>query len=110
MSAPKNIVDKDVVRFTGTGEWSALYVDGKIDTYGDHYVVNERIAALFGVLDAQSNDFVRPVPGSHREVVYDTVEEVYAVAEQRAHALEEAARLRAEAESLIRQAKQLEDN
>lgn len=33
------------------GEWSGLYIDGVLDRYGDHYLVDERIASLLGVED-----------------------------------------------------------
>lgn len=49
-----------LVRFTGTGEWSALY-DADTDnlvTYGDHYIVEDKIAELLGVEVVDSDLFV----------------------------------------------------
>lgn len=37
------------VRFSVGDEWEALYVDGKLDTISESYLVDERIGKLLGV-------------------------------------------------------------
>jgi hypothetical protein len=48
----------DVVRYTGE-EWSALYVDGKLDIVGDSYLIDDRISELFGVTEYQDESFMQ---------------------------------------------------
>lgn len=40
---------RSFVRFSGSEDWSALYVDGRLDKVGDHYLVDERIADFLNV-------------------------------------------------------------
>jgi hypothetical protein len=51
-------MSKKYVRYQGGNEWSALYIDGKLDKYGDHYIVDERIEELLGVEVRNSDAFV----------------------------------------------------
>lgn len=49
---------QDYTRYIGE-EWSALYDgSGDVVVYGDHYLVDDKIAELFGVIDIQSDDFL----------------------------------------------------
>lgn len=43
----------------GSDDWSALYVDGRLETVGDHYLIDERIRHLCQVETIQSDDFLR---------------------------------------------------
>jgi hypothetical protein len=48
------------VIYQGTGEWSALYVDGKLDTVGDHYrIYEERLPQLVGAEVRYSDAFLQ---------------------------------------------------
>jgi guanyl-specific ribonuclease Sa len=49
----------EYVIYQGTGEWSALYVDGKLERVGDHYLIDERLQELVGVSVVSSDDFMR---------------------------------------------------
>lgn len=48
-----------VVRYQGNGDWSALYVDGKLVQVGDHYLIDEKISELLGVTVEYSDDFLQ---------------------------------------------------
>lgn len=48
-----------VVRYQGNGDWSALYVDGKLVRVGDHYLIDEKISELLGVTVEYSDDFLQ---------------------------------------------------
>lgn len=82
------------------GEWSALYVDGKIAKYGDHYIVDEWIATHLGVEDRYSNDFLK----EDGRTVFPTLEEVHAKQEEREQREMEADELRQQAIELQKQA------
>lgn len=96
----------EVVRHRGDKEWSALYVDGKLAVVGDHYHADEKIAELLGVIEVQSDDFLRG--GTHYEDVANTLEELGAYRAERLRRESEAESLRAQARALIEQAKALE--
>lgn len=49
----------DYVIYSGSEEWSALYVDGKLEKYGDHYLVEEHLRLLLGVTTISSDNFLR---------------------------------------------------
>lgn len=91
-------MSEKLIRYRGGDEWSALYVDGKLDRVGDHYWVEERIFELLGVEERYDDDFMRGQ--DHREGVAQTLEEIeeYTVAQE---ALQE------EADELINQANEL---
>lgn len=59
------------VRYSGSDDWSALYIDGKLDRVGDHYLIDERISQLLGVEDISSDDFLRG--GNQREDVAESL-------------------------------------
>jgi hypothetical protein len=39
-------------------EWSALYVEGKLDIVGDHYLIEERVYQFLEIDVRQSNSFM----------------------------------------------------
>lgn len=88
-----------------SGEWAALYIDGKLDIVGDSYLAEEKAFELFGVRQVQDDAFM--LGQTARDGVAKTLEEVAAHqaarADRRAKALalrEEAARLEARATAL----------
>lgn len=90
----------------GTDEWSALYVDGHLERVGDHYLIDERIRELAGVVTLQTNDFLRG--GNHREDVADTVSQIQVYRTQRQDRETQAADLRLQAKQLMERAGKLE--
>jgi hypothetical protein len=90
----------------GSGEWSALYKDGKLERVGDHYVVDEYLYELFDVEVEQTDDFMRG--GEHREDVAKSLGELQEYRSQREDRKRTAASLREQAANLIRQAEGLE--
>lgn len=88
------------------GEWSALYVDGKLEEVGDTYYVTERTLALLGVREVSDSGFMRGQ--TRREGVAKTLDEVEEYAEQRKKDLDTAEALRVEAARLIAGAERLE--
>lgn len=86
-------------------EWSALYVDGKLDEVGDSYLIDDRIAELYGVETYSSDAFMRG--GNTREGVAKTLDELREWEQNRDARQQEADRLRAEAEDLLARAKAL---
>lgn len=95
----------DLVRYTGGNEWSALYVDGRLDTVGDHYLVDERIAQIAGVEIVDSEDFM--LGGSHYEHVARTLDDIQVFSERREALEAQAEALRAQAAELETQARRL---
>lgn len=86
-------------------EWSALYIDGKLDTVGDAYHSDERIAALLGVEERDDSAFMQG--GKNYSDVANTLDEVEAYAAKRDSKLSEAAALRARAAELEAEAASL---
>lgn len=64
----------ELVRYGGTEDWSALYIDGELDIVGDHYLIDERISELAGVTRRDSDSFMRD--GEDRSSVAQTLEEI----------------------------------
>ena len=95
-----------MVLYQGSGEWSALYVDGILDRVGDHYLADERIAELAGVEVIQSDAFLRG--GESRSDVAATLFEISQYSHDRAQRDEMAEKLRAKAAELLAEAEQLE--
>lgn len=93
-----------VYRSEEVEEWSALYVDGKLDRVGDSYLIDERIQQLTGVISREGNFLLG---GNHRDDVAQTVEEITAYENAREAENNEAARLEAQAAELIAQAERL---
>ena len=88
--------------------WAALYVNGRldVDTVGDSYHAEERAFELLGVKQVQDNSFMRG--HNDREHIADTLDEVAEYRRERDNARELATQMRAEAERLIAEAKELE--
>jgi hypothetical protein len=88
-----------LVRYTGSEDWSALYVDGDLDRVGDHYLIDERIQELYKVEDIRSDDFMRG--GNYSHDVAQTLAEVdeWVAEAERVAVLAEQARARAGVQS-----------
>jgi hypothetical protein len=93
-----------LVRYTGDADWSALYVDGKLDRVGDHYLIDERIAELVNVENYNSNYFL--LGGESREGVAATTAEIDQYASAKKELEREAAELRRRADELMARATQ----
>lgn len=66
----------EIVRYNAE-EWSALYVDGKLDRVGDAYLVDERVGEILGVQvisGDEGEDFLRG--GNTREDVAQTLTDI----------------------------------
>lgn len=104
--------------YEGTGEWSALYEDGKIVTYGDHENVHEKLFNLLGIDVEYTDDFVHSktvtigsgsaVRKREVETAYDTIEEIDSALIEREAKMRQAEELREQAAELIAQANRLE--
>jgi hypothetical protein len=96
----------NLVRYTGTGEWSALYVDGILDRVGDHYIIDDRISELTGVEEVQSDDFLRG--GDGRASVAPSLYELGEYSKARAQREDSALELRKKATAMLAEAERLE--
>ena len=85
-------------------EGSALYVDGKLDRVWDHYLIDERIQELTGVISREGNFLLG---GNSYSDAAQTVEEIDTYESKRDQEKNEAAQLEAQAAELIAQAKRL---
>lgn len=92
----------ELVRYSGSNEWSALYVDGELDRVGDHYLIDERIADIAGVHNHYSNDFMRG--GQSREDVAKTLVEINQYSNKAYANHDKAMELRAQADKLTAEA------
>lgn len=90
----------------GSDEWSAIYVDGQLNRVGDHYLIDERIRELAGVVTLQSNDFLRG--GSQRQDVAQTLDELREWRELMRERKAKADELREQAKRLQQEALKLE--
>jgi len=112
MSRRKYDKIESVELHVGSGEWSALYVNGELDTVGDHHLSHERIAELYGVTVVQSDDFLRGGDGIARSngspPPAQTLEQVHDYARERVDRETRAKRLRGQAADLIKEAIDLE--
>lgn len=78
------------------GEWAGLYIDGKLDTYGDSYLADERLQVLCGVEYVENSPWLAD---GHR-TPFQTTDEIKAARVERDDKLERAEALRAEAAKL----------
>ncbi len=85
-------------------EWSALYVDGKLDRVGDSYLIDERIIQLTGVEEIEGNFLLG---GNSYDDAAKTLDEIAAYEAKKVEAADEAAVLEAQAAELIAKAKEL---
>lgn len=94
-----------VVTWDAHEEWSALYINGKLDRVGDRYLTDERIAELVGVeyIDA---DFLGG--GNTRNDAFETLDGLHYYNNEIAEAHRKAETLRAQAAELIRRANELD--
>lgn len=99
----------DVVVITA-GEWSALYVDGKLDTAGDNYLADERIRELFGITNINEDDGGRAVlpTGCQREDVPATLAEAQQKINEHHIRIDNAKQLREQAAAMVAEADRLE--
>lgn len=65
-----------IVRYSGSSDWSALYVGGNLVRVGDHYLIDEKISEILGVEIEHSDDFMQG--GTHYENVAQTLDEARA--------------------------------
>lgn len=72
-----------LVRYSNEIEWTALYVDGKLDIVGDAYLIDDRIAELAKV-EEREGDFLCGT--DRREGVPKTLVELEAFLEEAAEA------------------------
>ena len=84
-------------------EWSALYIDGKLDTVGDSYHSDERIAQLLGVEEHGDDDAFMRGGNSYADVA-QTLDELDSYVNSRTQLLAQAEALRAQATALEAQA------
>lgn len=96
-----------IVRYSVGEEWSALYVDGRLDRIGDSYLADERIAELAGVIEGES-DVMRAV--NTRDEAPKTLDELADREGELQTRIESAAILRAEAQRLLDEAASIEAN
>lgn len=99
--------EKKVTIYEGSGEWSAVYLGDTLQEVGDHYLADDWVRQHFGVETIPSDDFMRG--GDDRESVAPTLTDLHAYAEDLRARKARADELRAQAASLIEQAKQVEE-
>lgn len=92
-----------IVRYQGNHEWSALYVDGELLTYGDHYIIDEKIAELFGIEMRYDDNFL----ASENDIPFKTLAEIEEFEEENEEFEEENAEFIAAAENLRGEAMRL---
>jgi hypothetical protein len=91
----------------GQGEWSALYVNGRLDKIGDHYLIDERIRELAGVITLQTDDFFRG--GNSRDEAAQDLDDLRQYRQAREFREQQIAKLRAQADQLLQKAVELEE-
>lgn len=89
-------------------EWSALYADGKLIRYGDHYLVDEKLSELLNVEIRNGEEAGDFLLGTNREaaLTLDEVEE-YTAAREAKEALGTERELQEELEQLEQRAEAL---
>lgn len=107
MSYPKptydNLLDCRIELHRSTdGEWAGLYIDGKLDTYGDAYHSEERLFELVGGIYVDDSPWL-----IDNRTPRDTTEEIEAAREERDARIARAAELRAQAAELEAEAAEL---
>jgi len=88
------------------GEWSGVYLDGKLQRVGDTYLADEWVREHFGVVTIQSADYMRG--GDLRSEAAQTLDEIRAYTYEREAREQRATDLRAEADRLRAEADALE--
>jgi hypothetical protein len=91
------------IEFHRSGEWTGVYLDGKLVRYGDHYLADEWLAERAGVTIIDSDDWL---PDGRTPL--GTLEEVAAEGARRERLIQEAKDRRDRAAALIADAERLE--
>lgn len=94
----------DKIEIHRNDDWSGLYLNGELQTHGDHYHADEWLYQRFGVKIVHDSPWLLPDSRTPRQ----TLAEVQAAAEERQRNLDEAVRLRDEAQKMIDRANALE--
>ncbi len=106
MPQPQLEIHYDSEDTGGSGEWAALYVDGRLVTVGDSYLAEEKAFSLLGVRRVQDSAFM--CGQDQRAGVAPTLEDVAAYAADRDRRLARARELHEQAARLREQALELE--
>lgn len=94
------------IEFHTEGEWTAVYLDGDLVRVGDSYLADEWLQSFVGVKSVDDDAFMQ---GQNQyDGVANTLDEVAAYAAERQQKRDRAATLRAEAERLEAEAKELD--
>lgn len=95
----------DQIQFWRAGEWTMVYLNGELETYGEHYHADEWLQGRCGVVVIEDQDSCS-VPDGHSPL--HLLAEAEANMELRQERKAEAARLRKQAETLRERARELE--
>lgn len=87
-------------------EWSALYIDGKLEIVGDHYLIDNRLQEILGVVTIESDAFM--LGGSTHEDVAQTIDQIEAFEDAASKLRAEASQLRSLAQEMQQRADSLE--
>lgn len=99
-------MDDHDIQIHYSGEWAALYVDGKLEVVGDNYLAEERAFELLGVRQVQDDAFMRGQ--TSRDGVAKTLADVESYRASRKARGDKAQELRDEAMRLITEADKLD--
>lgn len=94
--------DIDILVVEGSHDWSALYINGKLERVGDHYLIHDRLMDKLGIAVEQSDAFL--IGGDGRENAAQTVDEYRAEVRRRATAAETAEELERRAAEMLAEA------
>lgn len=95
----------DEIEFWVSGEWTMVYLNGELVTYGDSYHADEWLQERCGVVTV-NDDASSSVPDGHNPI--RSLAEVRAAEAERETLKREAFKKRAEAAQLIAEAEKLE--
>lgn len=95
-----------LVRFVSE-EWSALYINGQLDTVGDSYLVDERLEELLEVKHYDSDDYFLGNPVQSYATAAKTLAEIETYQKEKLDAKVKAETLREEAKRLLEEADKL---
>lgn len=102
MSAEKPLGEIEFHRF---GEWTGVYLDGKLVRHGDHYLADEWLQDHAGVKVIDSDAWLADSDGRHP---FQTLAEVHQETQRRDQLRRTADKMRESAAELTRQAAELE--
>lgn len=97
---------KDIIYWEGSGDWSALYVKGRLETAGSMYHIQEVLFTLLDITVEYGDDFM--LGGNTYGDVAEFSEDAYKWQNQVTEREERAAKLREQAKALIAEASRLE--